>query len=246
MQGQFTQVQRIDFRGADWLIFGLAPQSSRKRKRRGLLGSLQRERHCDLVLAAAIPHSVFSILFSQTVQVQPSQGPTPLTSQQSPLSAPTAEQSITTSLDFWSHWRNSTLGEDSAKIYIELSDLRGKASVNTPSSQEIIVISEDRASTVFHEWKDRIRSKSGWHTPLALGLTIISTLATASFEDHTWIKGGTLKGVFITTLVACLVWLAREIYRAAKSPSASASNFIADIKKGTKKTEYGIISNQEQ
>ena len=133
------------------------------------------------------------------------------------------------------------MASESPKL-VPFSELLSKIAVSSEDTREYIMVSEDRASTVFHEWKDRIRSKSAWHTPLALVVTIAATLATTTFKDQSWIKGATLKGAFITALVVCFFWLAREIHKAYVSPSASASNFIADLKKGTKK--FGLSSEQ--
>jgi len=60
-------------------------------------------------------------------------------------------------------------------------------------------------------------------------VTIASVLATATFDNKPWIKGETLRGMFMTALVVCSVWFAREAYRAFKSPSASAENFALNV-----------------
>jgi FtsH-binding integral membrane protein len=99
------------------------------------------------------------------------------------------------------------------------------------------VVGKDRAALVFHEWSERIKSKTAWHTPLAFVVSLAATFVTASFKDFDWIKGATLKGVFIATLLACCVWLISEVRRASKS-RGSTTDFIARLSEGTKKTEY--------
>ncbi len=124
--------------------------------------------------------------------------------------------------------------------YVDIKALMQKVSVSVPTDQEFIVIHEDRASSVFHQWQDRIKSKSAWHTPAAFCVSLALPLFTASFHDLPWIKGDKLEGVVIAALVGCFGWLVWVIIRGVRTPSASVEDFIAHLKEGTKK--YGASS----
>jgi hypothetical protein len=242
MQGQLTQQQIIESRGEDWLLLAEVHPFLRKTKKRGLLRSLREERRLALVLVAVMQASPFLIQFSETIQAQRIQAWPHNSSPQSRSSVPIAEQSITICWEYSFHWGNSILANETK--YVPLDGLTGKISINTPENQELIVISEDRASTIFHEWKDRIENKSAWHTPFALVLSLLLTIVTDSFRDFSWVKATTLKGMAMTLLLGCCVWLTRDIVRAIRSPSASVESFVTHLKKGTKRTEYDIPQAQ--
>lgn len=102
------------------------------------------------------------------------------------------------------------------------------------------MVHRDRVCLVFHEWKERIRHKSAWHTPLAFVATLAITLATATFKDFPWISAGTIRGVFLTACISSFGWLILEVARAIKYRKASPETFIADLAKGTKQTDYAL------
>lgn len=119
-----------------------------------------------------------------------------------------------------------------------------KVPLRAPGVREIIMVSRDRAALVFTRWQDRIKGRSGWHTPLALTVTLGVTLSTASFTDLWFAKAGTIKGTFIVLLVGSFVWLVREVWRGATMPSASADQFIEELAAGTEKADYVVPAKQ--
>jgi hypothetical protein len=132
------------------------------------------------------------------------------------------------------------MAADPAKILQAqaLQEFVGKVSLNSPELQEYVMVNQDRARFVFSQWRDRIRSKSAWHTPLGIVIALVTTMCTSSFQDQSWIKSGTLKGFFLLALVGAVVWLCASFWKAVFSPSAQPEEFIASLLEGTKRTEY--------
>lgn len=242
MQGQSVQI--IGFRGDDWLLFSLVNAFSQPPKKNGSPLSFKGEKHCDLVLAAVIPSSPFWIQFSQTTQARPLPQHPRNHSQQSPLLVQIAVRSTITFLERLYPWGNSALPNDPPELLPveQVQKFMGKVSLRSPDTQELIMVHTDRACLVFHEWEERIKHKSAWQTPMAFLATLAITLATATFKDFSWISAGTIRGVFLAAAIGSLGWFVWEIRKAWKCRSASPENFIADLTKGTKQTDYGIPS----
>jgi hypothetical protein len=237
MQGQFTPQQIITFRGGDCLLFRVVHPFSQKHRETRLQSSLRANRHSDLVLDAVIPSSVFSILFSQTIPDRCSQAPHSKHSQPWPWSARIVALCTTTFLDCSCPWR--TFVDDKSTILTsqQVQELTGKIELRLPVNQEYIMANKDRVSLVFLQWRDRIKTKSAWQTPLALFISMALTFATSSFRDFSWISAGTLKGAFLFGLVGSGAWLIAETVRLIKSPSDSPEDFIKCLAEGTKKLD---------
>lgn len=199
------------------------------------------------MLAAVITNLPSSILFSQTIQAPEFRLHQHNHSQQLLLPVPTVARYTITLLELWCHWERSALANGPPKILPveQLQEFVGKVCLRSPTSQEYIIVNQDRASLVFHKWRDKIKNKTAWHTPLALLVTVAVTLATAAFKDFAWISAGTLKGTFLAFLFCCLSWFFWEAGKAWQSKSASAEDFIADLAEGTKQTDY-VPQGQEK
>lgn len=107
------------------------------------------------------------------------------------------------------------------------------------------MVSEDRACVVFSQWEEKIKSKSAWIAPLGICITLGATLATSSFTDHPWAKGEMIKGAFYTALVLCFGWLCRSGWKGWRNRRmASVDDFIEHLRKGTKRTDYGVSGGE--
>ena len=102
------------------------------------------------------------------------------------------------------------------------------------------MVHQDRAARVFSEWKDRIRNRSAWQTPLGICLTLSVTLATTSFTDFSLIRGGTIKGIFIACFLVAIAWLIYEFVQLCRTRGTSAEKFIEDLAAGTEKKSYAV------
>lgn len=250
MQANLTRQQVIHFRGGDCLIFLVGrPFSQKDRKIRLLMPWIARP-HCNLALVAVASSSLFSILFSQTIRVPLSPQLPTNPSRPSPSLVRIVARCTTT---FWGHsfcWRNSSMADERPRPdqqatgrLLSLEQMQiftGSVCIHLPMSQEYLVVHKDRAARVFTDWRERIRGKSAWQTPLGICLSLAVTLASASFKDFSWISAGTLRGAFLTACLLSGVWFAIEVVRAIRTPGASAEQFIECLAEGTKKTDYGV------
>ncbi|MBZ5504519.1 MAG: hypothetical protein LAO78_03430 [Acidobacteriia bacterium] len=243
MQYETTQ-QIIEPRGDNCLLFSLVNPFLHNPKKVELFQSLRKKERCDLALVAIIPNSPFSILFSRTIQVVELPCHQHNHSRQSLSLVRIVVRYTITLLEHWYRWGILALPNEPSKVLSveQFHDFVGKVSLHSPLSQEYIMVHRDRACLVFHEWQERIKGKSAWHTPLAFVATLTVTLLTSTFKDFSWISAGTLRGMCSTFLVVSWVWLIWEIKKAWQSRSASPENFIADLAKGTKQTDYAVPS----
>jgi hypothetical protein len=124
---------------------------------------------------------------------------------------------------------------DSPKLLTpeEMEAFVQKVSVRTPGVQELVMVSKDRATLVFSQWQGKIRSRSAWQAPFALALSLIATLTTAKFQDTSWIKGETLKGMFVTFTVLSCGWFLYEMYRLISTRNMTAEQFIEELAAGS-------------
>jgi hypothetical protein len=234
MQASLTRNQVVRGRGVDCLLFQVVRRSSRKYSDLPLRPLSAPKMRCDLVLAAVIPSSPFSILCSQTVRVRFS----PVHQYSGFLRlewlARIAEHSTITCWGRLCPWRNSFMA-DSPKFLTseEMETFAQKVSIRTPGVQELVMVSKDRATLVFSQWQGKIKSRSAWQTPFALALSLIATLVTSTFQDSSWIKGGTLKGIFWTFAALACAWFFYEMYRLISTRNMTAEQFIEDLAAGS-------------
>jgi hypothetical protein len=241
------------FRGGTWLLFRAVSRQSRSSES---LRNSKRWLLCDLALDAVIESSVSLTRSSLTLprhtrpqtptrHSTPGRNHTP----QSAYSALIAGLSIITSWEFSCRYRSLALPDETPlKIANDaiMQDLMGKSFLRYPQRQEFIVVEENKAYRVFTEWQNRIKGKSAWQTPLGLSLALSLTFATTTFKDFSWISGGTLRGFFLSCMIGSFVWLIYESIIAICSPSASAEQFIADLKKDTERREIPCAEPHEQ
>lgn len=234
VQASFTRVQVLPARGVDCLLFQAVRPFSPSLKNSRLRQSLSVRERFDLALVAATKSSPFSIQFSQTARVHywlrhPSSGSLRLV-----WLARTAVRFTTICLERWFPWSNSSVA-DSPKLLSpeQMEAFVQKVSIRTPGVQELIMVSKDRATLVFSQWQDRIRSRSAWEAPLALAVSLAVTLLTATFTDQPWIKAGTIKGMFGTVFLLACVWLVYEVIKVCRAPKLSAERFIEELSTGT-------------
>ena len=245
MQASLIRDQIVCARGVDWIFFQVVHASSPSYKRCELKRLLCRKEHCDLALVAITKSSPFWTLFSQTVPVRWWLGHQASGFPRLEWLARTAERFTTTYLGRWSHhWSNSFMamaqpplppaGEHPRILSPELTDeFVQRVSLRTPGPQEIIMVSKDRATLVFSQWESRIRSRSAWHVPFAIAVSVGATLATATFTDLKWCKAGPLQGIFATILIFACGWLVRELYRLCTTRNVSPERFIEELAAGT-------------
>lgn len=230
--GQSTQFQIRG--GGNWLIFRYCLPS---RKRASGMSYRARER-CDFALDAVIESLVFLTLSAQIIPRQ-ALAQSDVLYRQLPSSAQIVGPSISICSEHSYHWRSLALADETPKIATDaiMQDLMAKSCVHLPAGSEMIVVEENRAYRVFDEWQKRLKNKTAWHTPLGICLSLALALTTSSFNDYSWIAKGTLRGFFLFCWLASIAWFVWELIRAVKSPSASIESFIAELKKGTTRTE---------
>lgn len=95
-----------------------------------------------------------------------------------------------------------------------------KSLITTPSltfntSVDILVIMEDKVRIVLMEYLQRVEKKSGWKTPLAIFLTVLFTLVTASFpKEVLFLSGDSWKAIFVIVCILSGIWLVKTVWDA--------------------------------
>lgn len=262
MQISFTRDLVVRMRGADCLLFQVITPSLPSRNGSSSRELCARKASPDVVFVAEKMSLPFWMRFSQTVLIRSS-----LAGHTSPRTSPWSASNIPATPDQSKPLSNSSrrlewlvqiverftitcLGHSSVIWrYFSLADAPKmlsqeqmepfvqKVSIRVPAPTEIIMVSKDRATLVFSQWKDRINSRSAWHTPFALSISLGATLLTASFTDQTWMKAGTIKGIFATVLLLSLAWLIHEFWEAYRNRGLSAERFIEELASGSQRIE---------
>jgi len=109
---------------------------------------------------------------------------------------------------------NDRLIIDQESIADQLVNIE-KIHINT--SQNVLITTEDKLRLHLSDYLNRLEKRKEWVAPFGILLTIIVTLATASFKDFV-LKPDTWKALFIIFGIISLVWLVKSIKESFSSP----------------------------
>jgi hypothetical protein len=91
--------------------------------------------------------------------------------------------------------------------------------VDTNLSQEIIVITVDKARLCLRDAVDNLERSKAWQTPAGILVTIMVTFPVSTFQDFLGVSKDTWKALFILAALFFSGWLVRCFLRIGKSPS---------------------------
>lgn len=117
------------------------------------------------------------------------------------------------------------------KINLNLSnEIISGTEVLTNVKQQIIVVPKDKATLILKEYGEQQRGKVDWVSPIALVITILTTLFTADFKDtFCGFEKGFLQAFFIFALIGSLYWCFRNIYVAATQRCKSVDIVVEEL-----------------
>ncbi|MDQ2899106.1 MAG: hypothetical protein M3Y07_04805 [Acidobacteriota bacterium] len=107
-------------------------------------------------------------------------------------------------------------------------------------AQELIVITEDKATLVLNQWMRRIENRRDWKTQLSLVVSLVSTIATASFNDTLGPWRGAWHTIFFIASIGSVFCLVRMVISNWRSPRIDAANIIDQLKCGAEKIAIAV------
>ena len=103
--------------------------------------------------------------------------------------------------------------------------------VSTNVKQQIIVVPKDRAKLILKEYEEQQKGKIDWISPIALVITIFTTLFTADFKDKVFgLDKGIWQGLFIWLFFLSALWCLYRIYMAATQKCKSLDDVVEELK----------------
>jgi hypothetical protein len=88
--------------------------------------------------------------------------------------------------------------------------------VNMNTSQELIVITEDKARICLMNHVQNIEKRNAWMAPAGILATLIITLATTTTKDFIF-SADVWQAIFAFSIVLTLIWLVNTLYKIPKS-----------------------------
>jgi hypothetical protein len=98
------------------------------------------------------------------------------------------------------------------------------------TSQEIIVITEDKAQLCLHKHLSAIEGRRDWQTPAAVLLTLGLSLLTADIHDFIFPKAA-WQAVYMIAALLVVVWLIVAFFRLVKRHTVE--DLITEMKDGS-------------
>jgi hypothetical protein len=106
--------------------------------------------------------------------------------------------------------------------------------VHVNVKQQLIVTTEDKLMLCLTKFTDNAEKRGGWIAPLGILVSLLLTLATATFRDIIGISQYTWKALFIMAVILSGAWLIWSLKNRARA--VSCQDVVNEIKKGSFKT----------
>ncbi len=117
--------------------------------------------------------------------------------------------------------------QSKTKAVIDLDkDLFDSSKISKNLSQEIIVISVDKAKLCLLENQKVLKSYGGWIAPAGILATLITTLSAAKFTEFFGITADTWKAFFMLSTIGCSVWLLITIIQALRNIGKGSVEYV--------------------
>tara|TARA_R100001086_G_scaffold248247_2_gene184655 strand:- start:210 stop:647 length:438 start_codon:yes stop_codon:yes gene_type:complete len=119
--------------------------------------------------------------------------------------------------------------DDGIRIPGSARDAPVHSNVRSPT----IVTTEDKARIAIGEYERTMKqANTGWHTPLALCLSLLGTLTVADFRVRWGIEPAAWQAVFVMLLIVNVGWFVRAVMKARKHEAADPAARLLDQLKG--------------
>ncbi|WP_460152711.1 hypothetical protein [Pseudomonas sp. S2_B07] len=86
-------------------------------------------------------------------------------------------------------------------------------------SQEVITITADKLELALLNHMECLSKKDAWHMPLSLLVGVVVVFCSSNFKEAFGITADTWAAMFILFGLACILWLARSLFRITKAVS---------------------------
>jgi hypothetical protein len=120
--------------------------------------------------------------------------------------------------------------QPSIKIEPSATQLVNVTKIHQNLSQEVIMITEDKARLVLSEHLKKMDIRRDWVAPLGIFLAITITFSTSTFKDAI-LDSATWRALFILVGALSFLWLLWAVYRALKAEKIE--DVVEQLKRST-------------
>lgn len=102
-------------------------------------------------------------------------------------------------------------------IKLETKDLLDNITVQTNISQEIIVVSADKAKLCLIHYKDILKSQTDWMAPAGILISLVTSLFATDFKNFLGIQAEVWRAIYILLSIVTSIWFLITLSRAYKN-----------------------------
>lgn len=108
-------------------------------------------------------------------------------------------------------------------------------------SQEILVITVDKAKLCLIEHQSILKAQRDWIAPAGILLALITSLVAADFKDFLMLKAEVWQAIFIILSIACGIWLVMALLCAYRNRGkGQVDELIEKLKESPSEMKLGV------